>query len=297
MADTSYSLSPGLFHFDYTEFDTNDTLLDREQGWLPGIKLKLNHQLSDDYLISISSAYYQGTVTYDGQTQSGTPHITDTDTQLFRLGARFQANIYSDIDLFIGTRLHQWIRDIKDKNSISGITETYRWEEYSIGLNANIFIRKNDALNIDIAYLLTRYADMKADLSRIDAGTTVLNLGDGDGARLKLEWSRKSSNERFYGLSIFVESWDFGRSNTRFTQGGATNLLITEPKSETRNTGLEINFGYNFLIFYFDMMKNHCLIGAIRMALNQNCFTKKDVHRNAEHTEKTYVFVKYFNNH
>ena len=246
MADTSYSLSPGLFHFDYTEFDTNDTLLDREQGWLPGIKLKLNHQLSDDYLISISSAYYQGTVTYDGQTQSGTPHITDTDTQLFRLGARFQANIYSDIDLFIGTRLHQWIRDIKDKNSISGITETYRWEEYSIGLNANIFIRKNDALNIDIAYLLTRYADMKADLSRIDAGTTVLNLGDGDGARLKLEWSRKSSNERFYGLSIFVESWDFGRSNTRFTQGGATNLLITEPKSETRNTGLEINFGYNF---------------------------------------------------
>ena len=245
-AETRITLSPSLLHFDYTEFSTNDQVLDRETGWLPGIEVKLSHNMTAGWFINIHSAYYQGTVDYTGQTQSGAPHSTNTDNDLFRVGGQINKKIYQQIQLFAGVQLHRWNRDIKDNNNISGIDETYKWLEYSIGLSSDVFADQNNIFSVDIAYLLIRNGTLDVDLSRVNLGSTTLDLGDGSGARLNLNWKRIRSDNFNYGLSLFIEGWDFGRSNTKITEGGSPNVTVTEPRSETRNAGIKFNIEYLF---------------------------------------------------
>ena len=245
-AETRLTISPALLHFDYTEFSTTDQVLNNETGWLPGLEANLTHAITSNWSVGINSSYYQGTVDYDGQTQQGVPHTTDSGATLFRLGARLDRLIYKDIRLFVGAQKHQWERDIKDKNNISGIDETYEWLEYSLGLNTYFVITKKDKINLEASYLLIRNATVFVDLSRVDLGTTTLDLGDGTGARLNLSWLHQYKNDFNLGLGLFFEGWEFGRSNTRQLENSSSIIFVTEPRSETRNIGLKFNFEYMF---------------------------------------------------
>lgn len=245
-AGTRLTLSPSLLYFDYTEFGTTNKVLDRELGWLPGLEADLSHTFTSGWSINVFSAYYQGTVDYTGQTQSGTPLTTDTGTKFFRLGGRVKKDIYKNIHLYVGAQQHRWDRDIKDTSIASGIDETYRWLEYSIGLDSDIFINQNNLINVDIAYLLTRDATIDVDLSRINLGSATLDIGDGNGGRISLSWKTIYTKSTRLGLTFFFEAWNFGRSNTKQTQGGSSPIFVTEPRSETRNTGLKFNFEYMF---------------------------------------------------
>ncbi len=246
VAETQLTISPTLLHFDYTEFSTTDQVLDRETGWLPGIGARLQHAITSNWLVSINTSYYQGTVDYNGETQQGTPHTTDTDTNLLRIGARVDRLIYENTYLFAGFQAHQWKRDINDNNNISGIDETYEWHEYSIGLNADFTITQKDIINFEASLLLIRDGTIFVDLSRVNLGTTTLDLGDGTGARLNLGWRHQHKKHINYELGLFFEGWEFGRSNTKQTQNSSSIIFVTEPRSETRNIGLNFNIEYMF---------------------------------------------------
>ncbi len=245
-AEIQLSISPSLLYFDYTEFSTTDQVLNTETGWLPGLKARLRYVITPNWSASINTSHYQGTVDYDGQTQQGVPHTTDSDATLFRFGARLDRLIYRDIRLFAGAQTHQWKRDIKDKNNISGIDETYEWYEYALGLNTDFVITKKDRINLEISYFLVRDATVFVDLSRVDLGTTTLDLGDGTGARLNLSWLHQYKSDFNLGLGFFIEGWNFGRSNTRQLENGTSIIFVTEPRSETRNIGLKLNIEYMF---------------------------------------------------
>ena len=245
-AETQLTISPALLHFDYTEFSTTDQELDNESGWLPGLEAKLSHSFASDWSFAIVSAYYSGTVDYVGQTQSGTPHTTDTETDLFRIGGQINKEVYKKIRLFFGAQSHQWNRDIKDTVNVSGIDETYKWLEYSLGLNTYFVITKKDKINLEASYLLIRNATVFVDLSRVDLGTTTLDLGHGTGGRLNLSWLHQYKNDFNLGFGFFIEGWNFGRSNTRQLENGTSIIFVTEPRSETRNIGLKLNIEYMF---------------------------------------------------
>ena len=246
IAETQLTLSPALLYFDYTEFSTTDQELDNESGWLPGLEARLNHSFASDWSFDIYSSYYSGTVDYVGQTQSGVPHTTDTETDLFRIGGQVNRKVYKQVLLFLGAQSHQWDRDIKDNNNVSGLYESYKWLEYSIGLNSDVYSRENNTLNLQVAYLLIRNATIDVDLSSVNLGAATLDIADGTGARINLTWKTITTNNINYGLSLFAEGWDFGRSNTKQTQGGSSIVFVTEPRSETRNIGLQFNIEYNF---------------------------------------------------
>ena len=245
-AETQLTLSPSLLHFDYSEFSTTDRLLDREKGWLPGIDLKLDHTIDIDWSLAIYGAYYTGTVDYAGETQSGIPISTNTNTELLRIGGQINRKLYKTIQLFVGAQAHQWNRDIQDNDIASGLYESYKWREYSIGLNSSIQKNEHDTLSVEVAYLFIRDATMYVDLSRIDAGSTTLDLTNGKGARLRISWDRQHTENIHYGVSLVLEGWEFGRSNTKPTRGGLSSYLVTEPRSETQHAQLQFNIKHSF---------------------------------------------------
>ena len=233
-------------YFDYTEFSTTDQVLNNETGWLPGLEGILRHAINPDWLLSINTSYYRGSVDYDGQTQQGVPHTTDTDTELFRLGARVDRLILKDTYLFAGVQAHRWERDINDNNGVSGIDETYEWHEFYLGVNTNFAVSHRDMLQLEASFLLTRNATVFVDLTRAGLGTTTLDLGDGTGGRLNLNWIRRYNSTVRYGAGIFLEGWQFGRSNTKPLENSSAIIFVTEPRSETINTGLKLNIEYMF---------------------------------------------------
>ena len=245
-AETQLSLSPSLFRFDYSEFSTRDRLLNREMGWLPGIDLRLNHTINTDWSFDVYGAYFLGTVNYAGETQSGRPASTKTKTDLLRIGGQVNRKLYEKTQLFLGARLHRWDRNIQNSSDVTGLDETYKWREYSIGLNSYIYKNTNDTLSVEVAYLLIRNATMHVDLSRIDYGSATLDLSDGTGGRLKISWDRQHVKNTRYGVSFVVEGWEYGRSNTKQTQGGSIVALVTEPRSETLNVQLQFNIKHSF---------------------------------------------------
>lgn len=245
-ANGQFTLSPSLIHFDYAEFSTANKLLDRELGWLPGLETRLRYPPGSRLLIDVHSAYYRSSVDYVGQTQSGTPHNTRTRTSLARLGARAELTLYPDINLFFSAQSHRWKRGIKVSNDISGIDESYQWLEYSIGFNSSIITSDKHVLILEAGLLATRQASMDVDLSRVDLGSAELDLGNGTGTRLSLLWRQHFQDNFRYGVNVFFEAWEFGRSNTKPTAGGASSVFVTEPRSETRNIGLKLNLEYGF---------------------------------------------------
>lgn len=240
------SISPSFLYFNYTEFSTTDQKLNTETGWLPGLEIGFVYDLTPDWSLGVNTSYYQGTVDYDGQTQQGTPHTTNTDTELFRLGARLGRLVYKNIQLFAGVQLYRWDRDINDNNNVSGITEIYEWNEYSLGLNTDFIVTSKDWINLEASLLFIRDATIFVDLTRVNLGTATLEQGDGTGARINLSWLHQHKNNINYGLSLFIEGWEFGRSNTKQTENSSTIIFVTEPRSETKNIGLKFNIEYMF---------------------------------------------------
>ena len=70
-------VSADLMYFNYAEFDTSGETLNTEIGFLPGITVSAVHPfraINNTFEFSL----YDGRVDYDGQTQSGQPHQTET---------------------------------------------------------------------------------------------------------------------------------------------------------------------------------------------------------------------------
>lgn len=246
IAETQLTLSPSILHFDYTEFSPSDVVLDRELGWIPGIKANLNYSFLPGWNLDLYSSYYQGTVKYNGQTSAGGAHSTLTDTRLLELGGQVNIKTYKAIALLIGARSRQWDRNIRSTRNVGGIDEKYNWLEYSAGLHSDLEFNNNHTLSVEVSYLLIRKGTIDVNFSGTSLGSAHLNLGNGTGARLLVNWKTLITKNSQYDLSLFAEGWAFGRSNTKQAQGGSSITFVTEPRSETFNKGLNFNVKYLF---------------------------------------------------
>ena len=245
-AKSKFSITPSLMYFDYTEFSSSGSVLDRETGWIPGIQFQLAQDLSNQLNIELGISTYGGNVDYAGHTQSGVPHNTRTNEGLIRIEARFIAPLLTNTDIYLATKSHQWDRNIYSNNGVAGVFERYQWWEISVGSRISFWIKDNQTWTADIAILKTINPTLYVDLSSVDAGNANLNLGSDTGARLQLMWET-SNNERYtYGVSTFYEIWGFGVSDSRTTSGGSSSFSIFEPRSETRHMGIQLQLSFKY---------------------------------------------------
>lgn len=241
-SETSFSIQPLLHRFDYTEFSITGQQLDRETGWIPGIKFQINAKLWDTLKTTFESSIINGNVVYSGQTQSGISLITNTDTKISAHGIRLAIPILSNSELFGSSKYTQWDRDILGP---SGFFEKYTWWELSIGVKSEIWRKNNQTLHLEFGLLRIKQPEIFVDLTKFNLGSTTLQIGEDYGGRFQLEWSQLDNSYWSLGLNAYLEFWDFGRSNTRLTTGG-TPTGVTEPRSETRNIGLQLSLKHLF---------------------------------------------------
>jgi hypothetical protein len=86
-AEWTPALGIAARQFTLNEYDAGGRRIVQEQGWLPGLEGRLAYR-TGDWTPSVQASHYRHDIAYRGQTQSGAPVDTRTDTALTQSGAR-----------------------------------------------------------------------------------------------------------------------------------------------------------------------------------------------------------------
>ena len=246
----SFSLGLALQDFGYKEFSNQNTLLDREDGWIPGISGAYSQQ-TDKYSLDIGLTYLKGKVVYDGQTQGGTPHKTHTNEQIIdvsiSLGFRdVIKNLPKPSVLYFGLGYREWQRDILPTNNVLGLFEIYSWHYGFIGGKVELF--DEDKFTVWLDGRLTRPINptMNICLSGYDCADLDLGVNTSGRVSVPIHYQLYPNNKLIF--EPYFESWDFGRSPAKALtiNGTPTGAFILEPRSETRNIGITISISSQF---------------------------------------------------
>ncbi|MCH6565056.1 MAG: hypothetical protein IH811_04185 [Proteobacteria bacterium] len=240
----TFEITPTVYYFNYQEFDQNNALLNIEEGFIPGVKLSYASVAKLDSL-KFNASFYGGSVDYDGRTQLGLPHETETNEQLARIGISYSQHeeTYYPGLLFVGLHYWYWDRDILTRNGVQGLHEQYSWYETEVGLKFNSKQTGQSRYWLEVSAMYNFKPEMTLFLpsSEVD-----FSLGSKLGYRFRAgkTWTRKGGIST--AISIFTEYWEFGRSNTVFTTDffGSSGFL-TEPDSQSFHSGIEFSFIFN----------------------------------------------------
>jgi hypothetical protein len=241
--DTTISWGAGLQFqaFDYEEFNTQGRSLNQEEGILPGARFfwryadqRLQHQLSLDFLA--------GDVDYDGQTQVGIPHETDTKTRLYHL--QYQLDyvlVPNQIHAILGASWNHWSREIQPSGIIIGLDESYSWPALNAGLAFPLLQTGPHSLTLSGSYLKVLEGRFTVDLSALGFGKEAIDLGAGNGIESMLHYAYTLPDYKTLELELFYRRWSFDESNSKTLNNGTRSLTFLEPRSKSQRLGLSFN--------------------------------------------------------
>lgn len=248
-ADTYLRLGVSVQDFGYKEFSDQNTLLDREDGWISGVSGSLSQQ-TDKYSLDIAFTYLKGDVVYDGQTQSGLPHKTHTNEQIIdgsiSLGILNAIKLTRPSSLYFGFGFREWQRDILPTGAVLGLFETYYWYYGFVG--GKVELLSKDKLSVWLDGRLTRPINPTMEICFSNFDCADLSLGVNTGGRVSLPVHYRINIKSKLVFEPYYESWDFGRSpnETLTVNGVPAGGVIHEPRSETRNVGISISVSSQF---------------------------------------------------
>lgn len=262
VADGAAYIGLSAMDFGYKEFDTDGTLLDREDGWLPGLTLGVSETRGRWYG-QFDGALYGGGITYRGQVQSpdptldGRPIRSNTDELVvdgaLQFGYLFGRPGQLRWTAYGGLGYRHWRRDINpgrlaDGTQVSGLLEQYRWWYALVGARLNLLQRAGSLVQVDLRLTRTLNPKMDVDFQGFQGlDDATLDLGARTGYRLALPWRLAVAADSEVAVVPFYEAWDIGRSAPELaTSGGVPLGTVVEPRSETRNWGVSVNYRRSF---------------------------------------------------
>lgn len=246
LADTAIDASIKMLFFNYEEFDQSSASLNKETGLIPGLSLSLS-KTPGDFTSLISVELFDGQVDYNGQTQSGVPHVTATNETLHRIFYKLNWSPENNNSSIYGkVAWQQWDRNILPANNISRLFEQYQWWTFELGFSATLFEKNSDKWLLEFGVSKVNNGSIKIDLNPQGYGQPKLELGDGEGLSAAIIYQHKLTDRNKIGLSLYHQRWTFGRSNTKSISNGFTSFDITEPRSISNHSIASFNYGFYF---------------------------------------------------
>ena len=242
----SLSLEGDLQRFDYREYGDQGNLLDRENGFLPGLLFGIGRSLGP-WQIAGQLSYHAGGVTYTGQTNGGEPISTTTRQQIIdaelRAGYQFRQMQQIRPTLYFGAANHSWWRNIQPTYTafgmpVRGLLETYRWWQAFLG--AKISIQKTSVFDWALDTRLTRIIAPKIEIDYSGLyDNPQLDLGERWGFRLALPMSYSMRHSVTLSIEPYLEKYALGRSpSAPLTKQGIIQGTVFEPRSTGSNYGV-----------------------------------------------------------
>ena len=230
--------------FRYEEFNDQCYSLDREDGWLPGVKAGLSLE-EVRWFVESSLWWSAGNVDF-----TSPRHDTKTKEEIQNVEILAGTWLYESdrqrAGLVFGAGYRRWHRDIHSTETASGLDETYRWTYGVVGLRGLQVVNKDIQLVANIQVTRTIDPEVNVDFAdRFD--DTSLELQEKTGFRASLELYKRIDNSTTLWVTPWYEYWEFGRSaNMDLFMDGKVVGTVFEPRSETHNAGITFGVTWQF---------------------------------------------------
>jgi len=244
-----------MTYFRYEEFLDDGGVLDRESGFLPGVAAGLG-RLWGPWGLHAELAVNVGTADYTGETTGvhpGIPVTTQTSEQIVNAHARIERWSSREANWraagYAGIGYRGWNRDISATRvgglSVGGVTEYYETGYTMLGAKAAAGPAYSQ-WTVDLRIHRTFRPRVHVRQSAFNDELTLL-LGPRTSPAASLGWQSQRASGTVLGVEVFVEQWDFGRSDVAtLTVGGAPSGTVYEPESRTRSYGLRVGASHAF---------------------------------------------------
>lgn len=205
-----------------------------EKGWLPGIYLGLKRIINDDFALRARIDYYNGNLSYNGSTWTGTP-IIDNKTKdwvrIIELGGDYRLNDKLFFNLGLGERI--WVNDLV-------ISYTRRTSYYYVPAGVTYYFGQGFFLKAVQNFWIV--GSNVSNLSSVSSSYNDVNVKQASGGGWGGELGYRASNNPQVNLevSIYYKEWRVNKSETE--PSGSTTVF--EPKNKTDIMG--INLGVVF---------------------------------------------------
>jgi len=239
--EAPFSIKVQYERFEWKEFALNGDELLEESGYRLGLRWDKRNMDWSTPNWSADALLYFGDVDYDGQSQLGEPVESTTEYYGGRGESFFHIpvsqNEQRSSSLLLGGGIHSWLRRL---DNTGGFTDT-DYDEWWIStyLQAGVGVRWKSRRGVwtgrtGIRYPFYNRVEFDFVLPDGSTGTSVEPESDaGYFAEIECESGG-------YVFGIFLEEWNFKRSDTKNTGGAG----VFQPESKQQSAGVQ--FGLSF---------------------------------------------------
>lgn len=237
----------GSEYFSWREYDGDSKLLE-ETGLRHFVGLEAESMPGANWIYALRSRLYLGRVDYDGQTQSGVPHVTDTDylgwTAELDFTRHFPGTLASapvwGVKLALG--YDNWRRDLADNyNPYIGTTVAGYTEDYRVGYGRlGAVYSGSQGWSLQGGVKLPFFTSERAGLTRLGYDSDPV-------LKPKPDYSLYASvsyhlNPR-WNLGGYYDSYRFRRSDSALVTGGSLGSVY-QPESQQDTIGFYLNYRF-----------------------------------------------------
>jgi hypothetical protein len=237
-----------VMDFGYREFSDSGTLLDREDGRIPGLVARLGGK-SGAWQFTGELSHHAGDVTYTGRTNVGGMVSTITAETVTGLSATLTRRIGNrtnpEITLYGGFGYTDWTRDIQPTTTaggqpVAGLLENYYWWSGFVGSRLEMAAQPGVRFGAEVRLMRIIAPELEINFGGLYDDAS-LDLGEDWGMRLVLPARFRVTATSWLIVEPWIEQWEFGRSATAtLTRNGTPAGTVFEPASETGNFGVSL---------------------------------------------------------
>ncbi len=241
------SLSYGVRNLLYQEFSDGGSELDRESGNLQVAGLSWRQSINAHHKLILSAEYQNAILDYKGHTQSGTPHITNTEETMkqYVIGWQWQPEWFGTYFSAINWQSFYWSRGIQPNNGVLGLKEAYDWQglEGAVGRYWSVGPLSLSA-QLRLSYLFN--GQLKIDMNDLGYGHVYIKLPDAYAYGLTFDGQLPITDGLLLGLKYKYDNRHFSKSEKSLVTKGFSTLNLHQPENHAQSHYLAIALSYSF---------------------------------------------------
>lgn len=137
-AQWQFTADLGVAHSRFKELGRDGHVMVREHGYLPGIGMRADLK-AGQWRYGAHANFYQGDIDYDGHTQRGAAFTTTTGTRQQQIGIEVMRAVTDTTEIIAGLEWDKLQRDIRGRDNVLGLEETYRSYRFIGGAQTRLF--------------------------------------------------------------------------------------------------------------------------------------------------------------
>ena len=241
LAATTWHAEVGISDIRFDEYNTDDSLFVREKGQLYNLGLGVT-QASGPWHVDLAVNHKQG----NDLSHKAVNEDTSADYRItrYRLDLGYQVQWASVDNRFrLGVARRDWERDIRGTEALFGLEEDYQADYLALGYAIG-WSGLSGSWSLSAERQFIHRADMTVKFLSGQFDRATLNLDDGYGWSMALNWAPHCETRWCYQLELGVQRWWFDRSPTEPLRRGGQPLGggVAQPENETTEIGLSVRW-------------------------------------------------------